>query len=162
MKLWIKILSVFFIFSLIFLPKIIFAHPGRTASDGCHYCRTNCAKWGEVENVRHCHGGGSVPQPLVEKVLPPPTTIPTRISTRVPTRRPTVIPTIRPSSTPIPTSTLIPTNEPTIVVAETPTSIPIPTIQSNTLDFSSTANTKVVQNKNIFTRFFSWLFRKNY
>ena len=31
------------------------AHPGRTAADGCHYCRTNCAKWGEVEGARHCH-----------------------------------------------------------------------------------------------------------
>jgi len=35
------------------------AHPGNTASDGCHYCRTNCAKWGEVENARHCHGSSS-------------------------------------------------------------------------------------------------------
>ena len=33
-----------------------FAHPGRTAADGCHYCRTNCAKWGEVAGARHCHG----------------------------------------------------------------------------------------------------------
>ena len=31
------------------------AHPGRLAADGCHYCRTNCAKWSEVEGVRHCH-----------------------------------------------------------------------------------------------------------
>lgn len=31
------------------------AHPGATASDGCHYCRTNCAKWGVPEGVRHCH-----------------------------------------------------------------------------------------------------------
>ncbi len=32
-----------------------FAHPGRTAADGCHYCRTNCAQWGEVAGERHCH-----------------------------------------------------------------------------------------------------------
>ena len=32
-----------------------FAHPGRTAADGCHYCRTNCDKWGEVAGERHCH-----------------------------------------------------------------------------------------------------------
>ncbi|EGR1699941.1 hypothetical protein HYN73_00735 [Vibrio parahaemolyticus] len=32
-----------------------YSHPGRTASDGCHYCRTNCAKWGVPENQRHCH-----------------------------------------------------------------------------------------------------------
>ena len=31
------------------------AHPGRTAADGCHYCRTNCDKWGEVAGTRHCH-----------------------------------------------------------------------------------------------------------
>lgn len=31
------------------------AHPGRTASDGCHYCRKNCEKWGEQRGVRHCH-----------------------------------------------------------------------------------------------------------
>ena len=32
------------------------AHPGRTAADGCHFCRTNCDKWGEVAGERHCHG----------------------------------------------------------------------------------------------------------
>ena len=31
------------------------AHPGRTAADGCHFCRTNCDKWGEVAGERHCH-----------------------------------------------------------------------------------------------------------
>lgn len=31
------------------------AHPGNVTGDGCHYCRTNCAKWGEVEGERHCH-----------------------------------------------------------------------------------------------------------
>lgn len=33
------------------------AHPGGLADDGCHYCRTNCDEWGEVEGARHCHGG---------------------------------------------------------------------------------------------------------
>ncbi|OGL81173.1 hypothetical protein A3B21_02695 [Candidatus Uhrbacteria bacterium RIFCSPLOWO2_01_FULL_47_24] len=37
------------------------AHPGRTASDGCHYCRTNCDSWGVAWNARHCHGGTSAP-----------------------------------------------------------------------------------------------------
>ena len=32
-----------------------FAHPGNTAADGCHYCRTNCDEWGVAWNVRHCH-----------------------------------------------------------------------------------------------------------
>lgn len=49
---------------LILLVSIIFssvasAHPGNTASDGCHYCRTNCSKWGEVQDARHCHGGST-------------------------------------------------------------------------------------------------------
>jgi hypothetical protein len=34
-----------------------YAHPGRTASDGCHYCRTNCSQWGVPWNERHCHNG---------------------------------------------------------------------------------------------------------
>ena len=36
----------------------VYAHPGRTASDGCHYCRTNCSRWGVPSSQRHCHGGG--------------------------------------------------------------------------------------------------------
>ena len=35
------------------------AHPGRTAGDGCHYCRTNCDSWGIAWNERHCHGGSA-------------------------------------------------------------------------------------------------------
>ena len=31
------------------------AHPGGRAADGCHSCRTNCDKWGEVDGERHCH-----------------------------------------------------------------------------------------------------------
>ena len=41
-----------------------FAHPGRTAADGCHYCRTNCDKWGEVAGARHCQSGkATIPPP---------------------------------------------------------------------------------------------------
>jgi len=47
--------------SIILLGIIVFsdkalAHPENTASDGCHYCRTNCDKWGVAWNERHCHG----------------------------------------------------------------------------------------------------------
>lgn len=35
------------------------AHPGNTASDGGHYCWTNCEYWGEVYGERHFHGGSS-------------------------------------------------------------------------------------------------------
>tara|TARA_R110002110_G_scaffold60423_3_gene170062 strand:+ start:663 stop:944 length:282 start_codon:yes stop_codon:yes gene_type:complete len=42
---------------LIFLAFQIQAHPGRIASDGCHYCRTNCEQWGVPKDQRHCHNG---------------------------------------------------------------------------------------------------------
>jgi len=45
-----------FVLFLFLSPNLAFAHPGRTASDGCHYCRTNCDKWGVPWGVRHCHG----------------------------------------------------------------------------------------------------------
>lgn len=40
---------------LILVPQFTSAHPGNTAADGCHYCRTNCDKWGVHWNERHCH-----------------------------------------------------------------------------------------------------------
>jgi hypothetical protein len=40
---------------LVSLP--VLAHPGNTASDGSHYCRTNCDYWGVPWNERHFHGG---------------------------------------------------------------------------------------------------------
>ena len=43
------------------VPLGALAHPGRTASDGCHYCRTNCSRWNVPANQRHCHGGSSAP-----------------------------------------------------------------------------------------------------
>lgn len=46
----------FFVFFLLF-PTPILAHPGNTAADGCHYCWTNCAKWGYTYNTRHGHHG---------------------------------------------------------------------------------------------------------
>lgn len=40
---------------LILFPTIVSAHPGNTAADGCHYCRTNCDYWDVPWNQRHCH-----------------------------------------------------------------------------------------------------------
>lgn len=54
MKIWIKTLFVFLFFSLIFLPKNIEAHSGRTDSSGCHNCYTS-----ECYGEYHCHNGGS-------------------------------------------------------------------------------------------------------
>ena len=53
---------------LMTVSAITLAHPGRTASDGCHYCRTNCTSWGVPENERHCHGGSLKPQSEVGKL----------------------------------------------------------------------------------------------
>lgn len=44
------------------------AHPGRTASDGCHFCRTNCSSWGVPQNQRHCHYKAE-PQNMEEGLL---------------------------------------------------------------------------------------------
>lgn len=62
------------------------AHPGRTAADGCHYCRTNCDYWGVPWNQRHCHGGST---------YTPPTSAPKYIYSPISTPRPTII--IRPN-----------------------------------------------------------------
>jgi len=62
MKKFAKILSYLFMaffFLIALFPNLAKAHPGNTASDGCHYCRTNCEKWGEVYGERHCHNGTS-------------------------------------------------------------------------------------------------------
>lgn len=50
-----KLFSAILLLGLSVQPA--FSHPGRTASDGCHYCRTNCDKWGVPQGERHCHNG---------------------------------------------------------------------------------------------------------
>lgn len=56
-----KVFFLAFLMLLVF-PSTSLAHSGRTASDGCHYCRTNCASYGYVTGTRHCHNGvSSVP-----------------------------------------------------------------------------------------------------
>ena len=52
---------------VLIVSTIASAHPGRTASDGCHYCRTNCGSWGVPWNERHCHG--RVKDNPVEKLM---------------------------------------------------------------------------------------------
>ena len=53
--------SAISILNLFLLSASVSAHPGNTASDGCHYCRTNCASWGVPSNTRHCHGSNTKP-----------------------------------------------------------------------------------------------------
>ncbi len=58
-----KVVRCLFLGALIFVIPILLvsAHPGRTDSNGCHTCRTNCAKWGLSNGQYHCHNGGSTP-----------------------------------------------------------------------------------------------------
>ena len=48
-------IGAFLAFVVVLTASPVWAHPGGRAADGCHYCQTNCAKWGEVEGERHCH-----------------------------------------------------------------------------------------------------------
>lgn len=95
---------LFFLFFLL-NSKIAFAHPGNTASDGCHYCRTNCAKWGEIEGARHCHNSKPTSVPTYKPtVKPQPTSTlpkPSPVATNRPTSKP--IPSVQPNSKPKPT-----------------------------------------------------------
>ena len=91
--------------SLWLFAKPVLAHPGRTAADGCHYCRTNCDSWGVPWNERHCHGGGSDtgPTPIYIAPTQPPTIIyPTLTPKPLPTKIPTKVPT--PTELPTPTT----------------------------------------------------------
>ena len=58
-------ISIFFLVIVLslFYCGTVFAHPGNTAADGCHYCWTNCDYWGYVYGTRHCHGGSTFSYP---------------------------------------------------------------------------------------------------
>jgi hypothetical protein len=97
-----KKLLLLFAFVFLFVVSPAEAHPGKTAADGCHYCRTNCDAYGVPWNERHCHGGGSAPvqsapiesAPVVEQpvqqqqVVQKPTSAPIILPTRKPTPTP--------------------------------------------------------------------------
>ena len=105
-----KVLLIIFTFLLFFISSnSVFAHPGRTAADGCHYCRTRCDYWGVAWNERHCHGGGSI-QGVQESTIiyNPPT------NTSIPWPTWTPIPTLINTPTPTPIDT--PSPEPTITI----------------------------------------------
>ena len=167
--------SVFvFIVILLCFPASVFAHPGRTASDGCHYCRTNCDKWGVAWNERHCHGGGIPVQEVETPVYVAPTRVivlPTRTPTRIPTRTITRTPTRTPSRIPTRVPTRIPTIKPTTTPTTTPTTIltatltpteevtPSAEIIEVKSEFVSVVKVDTNQ-KGSFSRLFNWLFGK--
>jgi len=51
-----KYIGIIFIgIIMVIMPVTVLAHPGGLDSSGCHYCRTNCGKWGLDTNEYHCH-----------------------------------------------------------------------------------------------------------
>jgi hypothetical protein len=62
---WVIVLVTF----LLIIISSVQAHPGNTASDGCHYCRTNCSSWGVPWNQKHCHNTYR-PQPQINYTFP--------------------------------------------------------------------------------------------
>lgn len=134
--------KVFFLLTFTFLfifSNPVFAHPGRTAADGCHYCKTRCDYWGVPWNERHCHGGGAV-QGIQESapVYNPPTNTP--------------IP--RPTWTPVPTYIPTPTNTPSPTVTVTPQPTKIISISPKTKVKTNKSNKQSIKKKT----FWQWLF----
>jgi len=132
MKLWIKILSVFLFFSLIFLPKNIEAQRGCCSHHdgvcGCSGGRQLCC-----DDTLSPSCTCSSPQPTS---TPRPTAIPTKKPTLIPTKIPTNIPTH--TSTPTEEPTLIPNIEQTKTEEISPTLIPQPQILGETDTKNST------------------------
>ncbi len=120
-----KKLLLAFVFLLISASPAL-AHPGRTAADGCHYCRTNCAKWGVAQDERHCHNAPAVTAAPARVYTPAPTRIATPTPTKKPTTTPTKTPT--PTATPTPTEEITPSPTPTIEVSPTPTETASPAV----------------------------------
>lgn len=159
--------AVFILLSLVILLVVASpaeAHPGNTAADGCHYCRTNCDKWGVAWNERHCHGGGSAPAvqntPIPTAVYVPPTSAPLRMVTAAPTRIPTRIPTKIPTKaltripTKKPTATLTQIVTPTVTIE--PTSSVTPTIK--VLPMQKAIDTQAENKRGFWYRFTHFFF----
>lgn len=130
------------------MPQEAYAHPGNTASDGCHYCRTNCSKWGVPYDERHCHGGGSVPAPVQD---PPAATV-APISTPIPAA-PTIkpLPTLKPSIAPKPSV------KPSPSVSPSPSLIPEPSVEASP-SASVSVETISAPDKEAPKDFWGWLF----
>lgn len=134
----------------------VLAHPGRTAADGCHVCKTNCDKWGVAWNERHCHGGYTAP---VVKTSTPTPFLPTTTYAPTPTKVPSA--TTQPTVTPTQKTTTLPaTSTPTKKPSLTPTDTPKPTVTKAIKTPTPTTKPKVTTSPSFMTRFFGWLFKR--
>jgi hypothetical protein len=69
------IVSLISVYCFIVSIEPAIAHPGRTDSDGGHYCRTNCPSWGLEYNEYHFHDSKR-PLPVVNEPSAPKTNYP--------------------------------------------------------------------------------------
>lgn len=140
----IKTATICLLLAFLLFPPLVLAHPGRTASDGCHYCRTNCDNWGVPWNVRHCHGGAPAYIPPTEYIPPPTRYIPPATMTPRPL-----------THTPIP-----PTHNPTPtkkVVQKRVSHLPSLTVTPKTI---KNINHNSIVNTQLKKSFWGWLFDK--
>lgn len=98
-KLFLVFFLIIFLIVFFYIPNSAFAHPGSVSSDGCHFCRTNCEKWGWTYNTRHSHSGQTC-DPSKGPIDPlytgsaPSITSPTVVQTPIPTFSPAATPTL--------------------------------------------------------------------
>lgn len=53
------VMVLILVITLFSCNMVVLAHPGRTDANGCHTCKSNCAKYGLKDGEYHCHNGGS-------------------------------------------------------------------------------------------------------
>ncbi len=137
--------KILFLLAILFIPFGLSAHPGNTDSYGCHTCKTNCPKWGLDYSEYHCHASKGVPQPI-EPVRSIKSNTGTGVTVPAPEYKTPKAPSAVPIKTAIPKSEVQQTEKQDIIpiansITEQPTSIPQPE-----------------KKRNVFLRFFSWLF----
>jgi len=166
-----------YIFSLLTVTMAVFlyfqpvyAHPGKTSSDGCHFCKSNCESWGYTYNTRHGHngevcdlskgptdplygGGGSDSSSTVIQPI---------YSTPTPYKEityPTSTPKLKPTSTPKPTLT----PSPSVAIISSPTNTLTPTLIPSLTSTAASSNPIQSQVEGISTKneegFLSGLFK---
>ena len=165
MKLWIKYLFVFLLFTLIFRPQIVNAWPGCCSHHGgvcgCGCCDGTGLSSTCAPHYPECSGSGGIVIPTSKPII---------IPTRVPTQRPT--PTYKPIPTVKPTSRPKPTLKPTLTIKPSPTEVVLPTkmpsitpspIPTQPVIPTTTyvPQVKSTESQSIFSRFFAWLFNRH-
>ena len=64
-----KVLAFITIIMFTLTLNNVYAHPGRTDSNGCHTCRINCAKWGLSQGEYHCHNSKTTSRETTKKTI---------------------------------------------------------------------------------------------